>query len=78
MSELQADDLEYVLLYDDESNFTAFPAFVLGVRLLLDDCLVTIARPEIIKRIEKDPEGRNSWDFHVNESYFESVCNKTK
>lgn len=65
-SKTPPNDVEYVLLYDDESKFTVFPKSVEQIKIIYKKCSIALDRTEILKQLKKDKDGRNSWHLYID------------
>jgi len=58
---------DYVLEYDQIKNDDTIDNQLTEIILQQSGCLIRLVRADMLKIISKDPDGRNTWDLHVNE-----------
>ncbi len=63
---IESNQFDYVLEYDQTDKGEGIARQLTKIKLSIASCNITLHRKDMIKHMAKDPEGRNTWDLHVN------------
>jgi len=75
-TKIKSKQFNYVLEYDQTGKNESITNQLSKIKLISKNCNLTLDRKDIVKNIKKDPEGRNTWDLHVNELFLKQFkCN---
>ncbi len=65
-TKIESKQFGYVLEYEQTDKNEGVTNQLSKIKLTTKNCKLTLDRKDIVKHIKKDPEGRNTWDLHVN------------
>lgn len=66
-TKIESKQFNYVLEYDQMDKHKGVTNQLNKIKIITINCKFTLDRKDIVKHMKKDPEGRNTWDLHVNE-----------
>ena len=72
-TKIESKKFDYVLEYEQMDKSEGVTNQLSKIKLITINCKLTLDRKDIVKHIKKDPEGRNTWDLHVNELLLKNV-----
>jgi hypothetical protein len=65
VANIEKDEFDYVLEYDDPRNENQFPRELSQLEFTFGNCVVNLSKNELTNAFVRDPGGRNTWDIHV-------------
>ncbi len=66
-TKIESKKFDYVLEYEQMDKSEGVTNQLSKIKLITINCKLTLNRKDIVKHMKKDPEGRNTWDLHINE-----------
>lgn len=73
---IESKQFNYILEYDQMDKHKSVTNQLTKIKIETVNCNLFLKRKDIVEHMKKDPEGRNTWDLHVNKQFLKQFkCN---
>ena len=68
---INAGEVKYIFEYEEDPNKpVGLPQMLMDMQIdVALNCKISLTRGQLIDSFSRDPEGRRTWDLHVNEAF---------
>lgn len=67
---INAGEFKYIFEYEEDPNEPVkLPQMLTDMRIAISPCVISLTRSQLTDSFIRDPEGRRTWDLHINDTF---------